>query len=101
MGKCFKKNITLYSTQDGYGSDDSLNCKVLSFAFSLVVKIERNLISQRTKEALALRKAQATILGRQVEYSPKMNLLKHNREDIIKRFIKGESNKLVYKVTHR
>lgn len=37
---------------------DNINSKVLAFAFGLSAEIERNLISQRTKEALARRKAE-------------------------------------------
>lgn len=64
MGKCLKKEINLYTTKEGYVFDNSINSKVLCFAFGLVAEIERNLISMRTKEALALRKAEGKILGR-------------------------------------
>ena len=82
MGECLKKNITIYSTKDGYAFDDSINSKVLSFAFGLVAEIERNLISQRTKEALALRKAQGIILGRRVGSNPKLDILRQNKDEI-------------------
>ena len=64
MGHCLEKNIILYSTKDGYAFDNSINSKVLCFDFRLVAEIERNLISMRTKEALALRKAEGVTLGR-------------------------------------
>lgn len=40
-----------------FGSD--INSKVLAFAFGLAAEIERDLISQRTKEALAGKRAGA------------------------------------------
>jgi len=43
---------------------DDIYSSVLIFAFGLAGQIERDLISQRTKEALALRKAQGYTLGR-------------------------------------
>lgn len=48
----------------GGGMDVEMRCKVLAFAFGLSAEIERNLISQRTKEALARKKAEGVKLGR-------------------------------------
>lgn len=62
-----EKGIVLHSVKDGYTFDDSINSKVLCFAFGLVAEIERNLISMRTKEALALRRAEGVTLGRKRE----------------------------------
>ena len=64
LNTCIKKKVTLYSVKEGYVISDDINSKVLGFAFSLSAEIERNLISMRTKEALAQRKAQGIILGR-------------------------------------
>ena len=64
MGLCLKKGIKFYTTKEGYAFDDSINSKVLCFAFGLVAEIERNLISMRTREALALRRAEGVVLGR-------------------------------------
>ena len=71
MGLCLRRQIVLYSTKDGYAFDDSINSKVLCFAFGLAAEIERNLISMRTKEALALRKAegvQEILMPGELEY---------------------------------
>ena len=43
---------------------DDIQSKVLAFAFGLSAEIERNLISQRTKEALARLKAEGKHIGR-------------------------------------
>jgi DNA invertase Pin-like site-specific DNA recombinase len=54
----------VWTIKDNYRLGDDIQSKVLAFAFGLSAEIERNLISQRTKEALALRKANGKILGR-------------------------------------
>lgn len=43
---------------------NNINSKILAFAFSLSAEIERNMISQRTKEALARRRSEGMQLGR-------------------------------------
>lgn len=82
MGDCLKKGISIYTTKERYRFDDSINSKVLCFAFGLVAEIERNLISMRTKEALAVRKAEGVVLGRPKGSSPKMEILYEHQEEI-------------------
>lgn len=82
MGRCLEKNIVLYSTKDGYAFDNSINSKVLAFAFGLVAEIEHNLMSMRTKEALALRRAEGIHIGRPRGSKVKQRILLDNREQI-------------------
>lgn len=84
MGKCLDKGINIYTTKEQYRFDDSINSKILCFAFGLVAEIERNLISLRTKEALALRKSEGVILGRKKGYNPKLDILMSNKDKIFK-----------------
>jgi DNA invertase Pin-like site-specific DNA recombinase len=44
--------------------DQSIQSKIIALAFSMAAEIERDLISQRTKEALRFKKAQGLPLGR-------------------------------------
>ncbi len=82
MGDCLKKGISIYTTKERYCFDDSINSKVLCFAFGLVAEIERNLISMRTKEALAVRRAEGVTLGRPKGSSPKMEILYEHQDEI-------------------
>jgi DNA invertase Pin-like site-specific DNA recombinase len=61
---CMEKDVMVYTVKENYELGNNINSKVLAFAFGLSAEIERNLISQRTKEALARRKAEGKILGR-------------------------------------
>lgn len=64
LSLCMKKGCKVWTIKDGYRLGDDIQSKVLAFAFGLSAEIERNLISQRTKEALARKRAEGTTLGR-------------------------------------
>lgn len=60
-----RKGITLYSLKENFcNNDESITSVITSTIFALVSQIERDLISQRTKEALQAKKKQGVILGR-------------------------------------
>ena len=86
---CIKKQVVLYSTKEGYVFQDDINSKVLGFAFGLMAEIERNLISMRTKEALARRKQEGMTLGRKKGDTPKIKLLRANKRVLTKELDKG------------
>ena len=58
------KECRVWTIKDNYRLGDDIQSKDLAFAFGLSAEIERNLISQRTKEALAKRRADGVKLGR-------------------------------------
>src|SRR5690554_7734371 len=64
LNECMNKDIQVWTIKDNYRLGSDINSKVLAFAFGLSAEIERNLISQRTKEALARKRAEGVVLGR-------------------------------------
>jgi DNA invertase Pin-like site-specific DNA recombinase len=64
LNECMNLDIQVWTIKDNYRLGSDINSKVLAFAFGLSAEIERNLISQRTKEALARKRAEGVILGR-------------------------------------
>ena len=61
---CMKVGAKVYTVKDNYELGDNIQSKVLAFAFALSAEIERDLISQRTKEAMARRRACGLYTGR-------------------------------------
>ncbi|MDJ1138804.1 recombinase family protein [Marinicella marina] len=59
-----QKGINVYAIKGDWKLDSSIQSKVVAMAFSMASEIERDLISQRTKEALRAKKAQGVKLGR-------------------------------------
>lgn len=70
---CMERDIKVFTIK-GYELGNNINSNVLAFAFSLSAEIERELISQRTKEALARKKREGKKLGR-----PKGSLSKQTK----------------------
>lgn len=64
LNDCASRNIRIHTIKDNFDLNNNINSKIIAFAFALAAEIERNLISQRTKEALADRKAAGVRLGR-------------------------------------
>jgi len=56
--------VIIWTIKDNYRLGDNIQSKVLAFAFGLSAEIERELISQRTKEALARKRSEGIVLGR-------------------------------------
>ena len=83
LEKIISKKVLLYSVKENFTLDNSLQSNAMIFAFGLAAEIERELISQRTKEALTLKRKQGVILGR-----PRGSKTKHDKIDIVK----GESS---------
>ena len=61
---CMSKECRVWTIKDNYRLGEDIQSKVLAFAFGLSAEIERNLISQRTKEALARKRSEGVVLGR-------------------------------------
>ncbi len=59
-----QKGVHIYAVKGNWQLDNSIQSKIIAMAFSMAAEIERDLISQRTKEALAARKKAGMKLGR-------------------------------------
>lgn len=82
---CMKKECRVWTIKDGYRLGEDIQSKVLAFAFGLSAEIERNLISQRTKEALARLKSEGRRLGRPPGRSSDKQCYKlHGKEQLIR-----------------
>ncbi len=79
-----QRKVAVYSVKEGYRLGQDIQSKVLAFAFSLSAEIERNLIAERTIEALKRCKAEGKTLGRPKGHKNKTYKLSGKKEEIIK-----------------
>lgn len=61
---CMNIGCQVWTIKDNYRLGSDIQSKVLAFAFGLSAEIERNLISQRTKQCLARLRAENKHIGR-------------------------------------
>jgi DNA invertase Pin-like site-specific DNA recombinase len=80
LAHCMDIGAKIWTIKDGYTLGNDLQSKVLAFAFGLSAEIERDLISQRTKAALARVKAEGKMLGRHPGKALKVKLSGHEKE---------------------
>lgn len=94
---CMKCGAKVYTVKDNYELGDNIQSKVLAFAFALSAEIERNLISERTKEALARRKQSGMKLGREFGSKNRSYKLDSKHSLIMKRLQTGVSKRKLAK----
>ena len=89
LNNCMKKESQVWTIKDNYRLGVDIQSKVLAFAFSLSAEIERNLISQRTKEALHRIRASGRKLGREFGSRNKKHILDGREQSIARLLNKG------------
>nr|DAV88650.1 MAG TPA: integrase [Caudoviricetes sp.] len=91
---CMSKECRVWTIKDNYRLGDDIQSKVLAFAFGLSAEIERNLISQRTKEALARKKSEGVILGRPIGAKTRPERLQlYPKRELIAQLLKEKISK--------
>jgi DNA invertase Pin-like site-specific DNA recombinase len=83
LNKCIQREAQVWTIKENYRLGADIQSKVLAFAFSLSAEIERNLISQRTKEALERIKAEGKKLGREKGSKNQTRILDGKKEYIL------------------
>jgi DNA invertase Pin-like site-specific DNA recombinase len=64
LSLCADRGIHVYAAKGDWALDNSLPSKIVASVMAMAAEIERELISQRTKSALATKRAAGVVLGR-------------------------------------
>lgn len=79
LQQCLEKDCQIWTLKENYRLGSDIQSKVLAFAFSLASEIERQLISDRTRESLKRVKAEGKHIGRPVGKTSKKLKRKHHK----------------------
>jgi DNA invertase Pin-like site-specific DNA recombinase len=93
-----EKGVHIYAVKGNWQLDGSMQSKIMAMVFAMAAEIERDLISQRTKEALAAKKQMGMKLGRPVG-SGRSRLDAH-RADIERLLANGSTQKSIAERYH-
>jgi len=88
-----EKGVRVYAVKGNWSLDSSIQSKIVAMAFSMASEIERDLISQRTKEALRYKKEQGIKLGRPP--GPGKSKLDQHRPEIEALMQNGSTQKFI------
>ncbi len=80
LQKCLEKDCQIWTLKENYRLGADIQSKVLAFAFGLASEIERQLISERTKNSLQRLKDEGRHLGR--PYGTSYQILLENHEQL-------------------
>ena len=98
LSKCMTLGVHVYSINDRYLLDDSLNTEVVSTTCNLVSEIEHHLMSVRTKEALNHKKEKEGLqLGRPKGTDAKQSLLDANKDEVMNMLERGDTVVMICK----
>ena len=97
LSKCMTLGVHVYSINDRYLLDDSLNTEVVSTTCNLVSEIEHHLMSVRTKEALNHKKEEGLQLGRPKGTDAKQSLLDANKDEVMNMLERGDTVVMICK----
>lgn len=98
LSKCMTLGVHVYSINDRYLLDDSLNTEVVSTTCNLVSEIEHHLMSVRTKEALNHKKEKEGLqLGRPKGTDAKQSLLDANKDEVMNMLERGDTIVMICK----
>lgn len=102
LNLCLSKGCMIWTIKDNYRLGEDISSKVLAFAFGISAEIERNLISQRTREALARRRSEGQSLGRPKGRlsAPEKYKLYAEREQIARMLRRGYSLRKIARLCH-
>ncbi|WP_306547612.1 recombinase family protein [Desulfobulbus sp.] len=90
-----EKGVAVHAVKGGWSLNGSMESKIVLTMLAMIAEIERDLISERTKEGLRARKAAGAVLGR--PKGPGKSKLDQHKEEILALLKNGSTKTFVAK----